>query len=126
LRKSFKKIDADKVKLSFHEQLPELEEKVAEVREMGKIYQSKQEEKGLLGQQIQFEQQELSVVKEKLGNKTFEEIEYDTSFLAEQGLEKLNEEEIYLKQQEQLLQTQFQQAKASTEQKSLQVEQIRK
>lgn len=125
IEEKLQKIDADKVKLSFHEQLPELEEKVAEVREMGKIYQSKQEEKGLLGQQIQFALQELSVVKEKLGNKAYEEIDYDTSFLAEQVLEKLNEEEIFLKQQEQLLQTQFQQAKVSFEQKELQVEQIR-
>lgn len=118
-------IDAEKVKLAFYKQLPELEEKVAEVRETRKIYQSKQEEKELLGQQIQFEQQELSVMRERLGNKAYEEeIDYDTSFLAEQELEKLIEEELFLKQQEQLLQTQFQQAKASFEQKELQIKQI--
>lgn len=125
IEEKLQKIDAEKVKLSFQDQLPELEEKIAKVRETGKIYQSKQEEKGLLGQQIQFEQQELSVMKEKLGNKSSEEIDYDTSFLAGQGLEKLIEEELFLKQQQQLLQTQFQQAKVSFEQKELQVEQLK-
>lgn len=117
-------LDREKAKLTVHEQLRKLEEQVSEVRETGKVYDSQRKENGLLEQQLLFEQLELDVMKEKLGNEAFEQVDYETSFLAEQKLETLIEEEVYLKQRQQLLQAQFQQAKVSVEQKEIQAEQM--
>ncbi|OIJ11395.1 hypothetical protein BKP37_15695 [Anaerobacillus alkalilacustris] len=124
VKERLEQIDGELAKLHIREDLTEIEGAIANVREIGKIYESKHEEKGLLIQQLRFEQKEYEVMKEKLGIESVDVFSFDTSFLAEQKLEKLIDEEVTLKQQEKLLQTQLKQSQDILEEKEIQVDKL--
>ncbi len=124
LEEKLTQITNDIKSLNVPENLVQLEEAVADVRETGKVYESKREETGLLQQQIQYEEEEYQLLKEKVGLDGGDEASCETSFLAEQQLNKLCEDEASCKQQEQILHAQFQQAKAVLDEKELQIKKI--
>ncbi len=123
IEKKLQKINDDKKLLNVNESLDKLEEMIERIKESRQIYETKQKEKELILQQIQYEQQEYTVMVEKLG---YKDAFFATSFVAEQNLLKLVEKEATLKQKDLLLQSQLDQAKAALEEKETQVESLKK
>ncbi|OIJ11887.1 hypothetical protein BKP35_11355 [Anaerobacillus arseniciselenatis] len=124
LEEKLTQVSNDIENLNVYENVAQLEEDVADIRETGKVYESKREENALLQQQIQYEEQEYELLKEKVGLEGYDETSCETSYLIEQQLNKLIEEEAAIKQQEQILESQFHQAKVVLEEKELQVQEI--
>ncbi|MFN7249272.1 MAG: AAA family ATPase [Anaerobacillus sp.] len=123
IEKKLDDIYSEKAKLRVNENVTELEEAISQVKESRKIYETKRDEKALLLHQIEFEQQEFEVIKEKLGDNA---APFETSFVAQQKLTNLIKKEVEIKQQGFFLQSQFEQVKTSLEDKENQVETIKR
>jgi uncharacterized protein YhaN len=123
IEKKLNDIYSEKAKLRVNENVNELEEAISQVKESRKIYETKRDEKALLLQQIEYEEQEYEVIKEKVGDK---EATFETSFVAQQKLTNLIKKEVEIKQQGFFLQSQFEQVKTSLEDKENQVEMIKR
>lgn len=124
VKNKLEQIDMEKRKIHVKEELSNLSDAIGEVRETGKLYESKREEKALLIQNLQFEQQEYELLKERSGVSDFEMRNIDISFLAEEKLTELVREEEASRQKEQLLQGQIQQVRYLLEEKEKQVESL--
>ncbi|RXI99877.1 hypothetical protein DS745_13440 [Anaerobacillus alkaliphilus] len=113
-RKKLELIFTEKQKLVISSNLTELEQSVGEVKESRKLYETKKDELGLLLQQIQFEQQEYRIMLDKLG---YDHADFETGYVAEEKLTVLIEQEVKLKQHQIFLQSQYEQARKTLEEK---------
>ncbi len=119
-----KKLEAirnDKQRLTVDGNLIELDQLIGEIRESRKIYESKRDELTILFQQKQFEQQEYLIILDKLGS---DDPQYETGYEAEEKLTFLIEQEAKLKQQQFVLQSQYEQARKKLEEKERHVKEL--
>lgn len=121
------KIDIEKRQQNLHNEIEKLQvngnlgqlgETIEQIKESRKIYESKRDEKNLLLQQLEYEQNEYEQMVAKLG---YRNAAFETSFVAEQKLAKLIETDGKIKQQEFFLQSQLEQARNSLETKESEI-----
>ncbi|MCT8139488.1 AAA family ATPase [Anaerobacillus sp. CMMVII] len=113
-----KQICLEKENYQVNENVNELQEAIDQIKESRKIYQVKRDEIALLLQQIQFEENEYEVLKEKLGYKN---VSFKTGVVVEQKLASLIEEEAAIKQRDFYLHSQLDQVRTSLESKEAEI-----
>lgn len=121
LERKFQTIEREIGLLPINENITNLEETIGQIKESRKVYETKRDEKVLLFQQIKFEEHELEMMQEKLG---YNNVTFETSFVTEQKLTSLIEQEMKLKQQEYSLKSQLDQLRTSLENKEKEVESL--